>query len=59
MKFLRTISLNLGILKDFFSFLVRRKLVWSVPLMLLILCISFFLFFGQTTGLAAFIYPLF
>lgn len=58
-KIARRIGLQIDIVKELFEFLVRRKQLWSIPLVLIILFISLFLIFGQATGLAPFIYPLF
>lgn len=50
---------KLLILKELLQFFWENKLWWIIPIFLIILFLMILVMFGQTTGLAPFIYPLF
>jgi hypothetical protein len=55
----RELGLGLGTVGEFLAFLWRRKLWWLIPLTLAILIVGMLLVFGETSGVAPFIYTLF
>ncbi|MBI5045043.1 MAG: hypothetical protein HZC02_03890 [Candidatus Levybacteria bacterium] len=57
--FVSSLYTKLKVVVELFGFLLRRKLWWLVPLIVLILIIMTVISFGGATGLAPFIYPLF
>ncbi|RJQ28035.1 hypothetical protein C4577_00195 [Candidatus Parcubacteria bacterium] len=58
-KNINIIKHRLIIIGELFSFLWSRKLWWITPIIFILLILMEIILFGQTTGLAAFIYPLF
>lgn len=46
-------------LKEFGMFLIQRKKYWLIPLILILLLLSFLVIVSQGTALAPFIYTLF
>ncbi|MDO8657398.1 MAG: DUF5989 family protein [Candidatus Levybacteria bacterium] len=56
---LRSFFLKLLIVIELFGFLWDHKLWWIIPVIFVMLIITFILIFGQSTGIAPFIYPFF
>lgn len=50
---------KLKIIKEFLGFLVQNKKWWLIPLILVLLILSFLLLFSEGSALAPFIYTLF
>jgi hypothetical protein len=50
---------KLGIIGELSIFLWEHKLWWAIPVILILIIITFILVLVGNTGLAAFIYPLF
>lgn len=46
-------------LKEFKEFLLRRKLLWMAPILILLLLFGLLLIFTQSSAVAPFIYTLF
>lgn len=46
-------------IKEFLGFLVHRKKYWLIPLIFILLLLSFLMVFTQGTALAPFIYSIF
>ncbi|MDO8657835.1 MAG: DUF5989 family protein [Candidatus Levybacteria bacterium] len=58
-KQIKLLILHFDIFGEFISFLWKNNLWWGIPIIFAILIIMIILIFGQGTGLAPFIYPLF
>ncbi|MHC9541162.1 MAG: DUF5989 family protein [Vulcanimicrobiota bacterium] len=50
---------KLKIIKEFLGFLVQNKKWWLIPLILILLILSFLIIFSEGSALAPFIYTLF
>ncbi|MGV8120824.1 MAG: DUF5989 family protein [Candidatus Xenobiia bacterium LiM19] len=50
---------KLKIIKEFLGFLVQNKKWWLIPLILILLVLSFLILFSEGSALAPFIYTLF
>jgi len=50
---------KLKIIKEFLGFLVQNKKWWLIPLILVLLILSFLILFSEGSALAPFIYTLF
>lgn len=57
--FLKQLVLRVQIITELLYFFWKNKLWWGIPVIITILIIMTTLIFGQATGLAPFIYPLF
>lgn len=60
--FIQTGSIDvekLKIIKEFLGFLVQNKKWWLIPLILILLVLSFLILFSEGSALAPFIYTLF
>jgi hypothetical protein len=55
----KNLIIKVGIAKDLFEFLWKRKLWWLMPVVLIILILTAILFFAQATGVSPLIYALF
>lgn len=51
--------LKLSTVAELFGFLWEHKLWWIMPVVLVMLIVAVILIFGQSTGIAPFIYPFF
>lgn len=59
MHFLKSFYINLGIVRDLFRALWKRRIWWAIPIIFLMLIVLSVLLLAGHTGIAAFIYPLF
>ena len=50
---------KLGILVEFWQFLMARKKVWLIPIVVVLLLLGALIIFGEGSALAPFIYTLF
>jgi hypothetical protein len=50
---------KVGILKELMVFLWKARLWWMIPIVLVLILLGILIIFGQSTGLAPFIYPFF
>ncbi len=50
---------KLKIIKEFLGFLIENKKWWLIPLILVLLILSFLIIFSEGSALAPFIYTLF
>jgi len=50
---------RVGILKEFFEFIMKQKIWWLAPIIILLLLFSLFIIFTESTALAPFIYAIF
>lgn len=57
--FLRSMTSNLGVVRELLAFLWARKLWWLIPMVTVLLLFGLMLIFASTSGLAPFIYTLF
>jgi len=57
--FFRSMTSNLGVVRELLSFLWARKLWWLIPMVTVLLLFGLMLIFASTSGLAPFIYTLF
>ncbi len=56
---LRTAATRLGIVRELFGFLWKRKLWWLMPMVIVLVLFGLVLAFAQASGIAPFIYTLF
>jgi hypothetical protein len=49
----------LSLLRELFAFMLHRKKLWLLPIILVMLVLSVLLFLAQGTALAPFIYTIF
>lgn len=50
---------RVGILKEFFEFIMKQKVWWLAPIIILLVLFSLFIIFTESTALAPFIYAIF
>ena len=50
---------KLGIIKEFFEFLMTRKKWWLTPIVVILLLLGLLIFLSQGSAVAPFIYTLF
>jgi hypothetical protein len=58
-KYYHQVVIRTQILKEFLQTLWKYKLWWGMPIIFIILALLILLFVAGSTGVAAFIYPLF
>jgi Family of unknown function (DUF5989) len=58
-NFLRSMSLNVGIVGQLLNFLWQRKLWWLIPMVAVLLLFGLLLIFASASGVGPFIYTLF
>jgi hypothetical protein len=58
-KFLRSMGSNFQVTTELFQFLWKRKLLWLIPMMLVLILFGLLLVFASTSGIGPFIYTLF
>ena len=58
-NFLRSMSLNVGIIGQLLNFLWQRKLWWLIPMVAVLLLFGLLLVFASASGVGPFIYTLF
>ena len=58
-NFLRSMSLNVGIIGQLLNFLWQRKLWWLIPMVAVLLLFGLLLIFASASGVGPFIYTLF
>jgi hypothetical protein len=56
---LKSLHHRLGIIGELFQFMWKNKLWWLVPVIFITLFLLLFLHLAGSTGVAAFIYPIF
>lgn len=56
---MKDIQTRFSIFIELFSFFWKRKLWWIVPLLFILFIMMSVVLFGQSTGVAPFLYPLF
>ncbi len=59
MAFLASARQKLGILKELFAFLWRKKLWWMIPIIVVLVLVAVLVVFSLSTPLAPFVYTLF
>lgn len=50
---------KLSLLKEFWEFLMKRKLYWMAPIFIILILLSLLIVFAQSSSVAPFIYTLF
>lgn len=58
-NFLRSMSLNAGIVGQIVTFLWQRKLWWLIPMIVVLLVFGLLIIFASASGVGPFIYTLF
>ncbi|MFQ5923319.1 MAG: DUF5989 family protein [Anaerolineales bacterium] len=58
-RFMRTMSVNLGVIRELLHFLWQRKLWWLIPMVAILLGFAFLLVLASASGVGPFIYTLF
>ena len=58
-NFLRSMSLNVGVVGELLNFLWKRKLWWLIPMVAVLLLFGLLLIFASASGVGPFIYTLF
>ena len=58
-NFLRSMSLNAGIVGQIVNFLWQRKLWWLIPMVVVLLVFGLLIIFASASGVGPFIYTLF
>jgi hypothetical protein len=58
-NFLRSMSLNAGIVGQIVNFLWQRKLWWLIPMVVVLLVFGLLVIFASASGVGPFIYTLF
>lgn len=59
-RFLRKFSLRFSVLGDFFSYLWKNRLWWMIPIVIMLVILSIFIWFTQSSSaVVPFIYALF
>jgi hypothetical protein len=59
MKFIRTTSRNLGVAGELFSFFMKNKRWWLVPMIVVLFLLGALIVLAQSSAIAPFIYTLF
>jgi len=59
MKFIRNGARNVGVVGELFSFFMRNKRWWLVPMLVSLFLIGALILLGQSSAIAPFIYTLF
>ncbi|HEX8965585.1 MAG TPA: DUF5989 family protein [Patescibacteria group bacterium] len=59
MQFIKKIFHRIGIITELLGFFWENKLWWGIPFVIVLLVISFFIFFGQSAPIVPFVYSLF
>jgi hypothetical protein len=59
MKVLRNVSGGADTVHELFAFLWRRKRLWLIPFVVVLLVVGVLILVGEVTGVAPFIYTLF
>ena len=57
-KKLKSINQRLGIVGEFLSFLWERKMLWLIPIFIMLIVIGALILFAQSSALSPFIYAL-
>jgi hypothetical protein len=57
--FFRSMSLNVGIVREILNFLWQRKLWWLIPMVAVLLLFGLLVIFASASGVGPFIYTLF
>ena len=57
--FLRSMSSNVGVVRELLTFLWQRKLWWLIPMITILLIFGLLLIFASASGIGPFIYTLF
>jgi hypothetical protein len=58
-KLMKSLLVKTGILRDFFSVLLKFRLWWAMPIIILLTVFLIVLAIAGHTGIAALIYPFF
>jgi hypothetical protein len=58
-QFIRGLCGRFGIASELLRFFWERKLWWLMPMLILLLMVSFLIIFAQSSAIAPFIYTLF
>lgn len=58
-KNINLFAVKFSIVKELMNYLWSNKLWWAMPIIFIIFILMIILLFGQSTGLAPFIYPIF
>ena len=58
-RFLRGVALNIGVVADLFGFLSARRLVWLMPLVVLLMLLAIVIALASVPVIGPLIYPLF
>ena len=58
-NFLRSMSLNVGVVGEILNFLWKRKLWWLIPMVAVLLLFGLLVIFASASGVGPFIYTLF
>lgn len=56
---LQSLSLRFGVVRQIFSYIYREKMWFLIPVVAILVLLSLFIVFAQTSPLAPFIYTLF
>ena len=57
--FIRSMTSNVGVVRELLAFLWRRKLWWLIPMVTVLLIFGLLLIFASASGIGPFIYTLF
>ena len=57
--FLRSMTSNVGVVRELLTFLWQRKLWWLIPMITVLLIFGLLLIFASASGIGPFIYTLF
>ncbi len=59
MSLIKKMQERFGILGELLAFLWSQKLWWMIPMILVLVIFALILLFGQSAGIAPFLYPMF
>ena len=57
--FIRSMTSNVGVVRELLTFLWQRKLWWLIPMVTVLLIFGLLLIFASASGIGPFIYTLF
>ncbi len=57
--FIRSMTSNVGVVRELLTFLWQRKLWWLIPMITVLLIFGLLLIFASASGIGPFIYTLF
>lgn len=57
--FIRSMTSNVGVVRELLTFLWQRKLWWLIPMITVLLIFGLMLIFASASGIGPFIYTLF